>query len=59
MTEILTGDFLKMSLQEVADLLMESIEDKECSAAKCNGVDDDGRKYSLKVVMELSDDDKD
>ena len=57
MTEILTGDFLKMSLQEVADLLLDSIDGKQCSAAKCYGTDDDGRKYALKVSVELCDDD--
>ena len=52
MTEILTADFLKMSLQEVADLLIDN-----CSSALCYGTDDDGRKYALKVSVELCDDD--
>ena len=48
MTEISSADFCKLSLQEVADLLL----DQEKSTALCKGYVD-GQMYNLCVKLEL------
>ena len=50
MTELCSSEFLKLSLQEVADLLL----DQDCTNALCKGVVD-GRMYSLKVELSIDD----
>ena len=46
MTEISSADFTRLTLQEVADFLL----DQESQGAICKGVVD-GRMYSLKVEL--------
>lgn len=46
MTDLSSADFCKLTLQEVADLLL----DQEKQTALCKGVVD-GRMYSLKVEL--------
>ena len=55
MTELSSADFCKLSLQEVADMLLDdlTVNDKKGSGAVCHGVDDTGRMYSLYVKLEL------
>ena len=48
MTELSSANFMKLSLQEVADLLI----DRQKCTALCKGVVD-GRLYSLKVELEV------
>ena len=52
---ISSADFLRLSLQEVADLLLNDmhVNDKKQSGALVHGTDDDGRMYSLYLKMEL------
>jgi len=50
MTEISSADFTRLSLQEVADFLL----DQESQGAICKGVVD-GRMYSLKVELIVDD----
>ena len=56
---ISSADLCKMSVQEVADLLLNDIEvnDKSVSGAVVYGTDDSGRMYSLYLKMELFVDD--
>lgn len=53
--DISSADFCKLSLQEVADMLLDdlSVNDKRGAGAVCHGVDDTGRMYSLYVKLEL------
>ena len=54
MTEISSADFLKLSVNDVSDLLLEKIsDDKTCSYALLEGVCDDGKRYRLCVKLEL------
>ena len=55
MTELSSADLCRLSVQEVADLLLNDIEvkDKSVSGALVHGTDDDGRMYSLYLKMEL------
>ena len=55
MVELSSADLCKMSVQEVADLLLNDIEvnDKSVSGAVVYGTDDSGRMYSLYLKMEL------
>ena len=46
--EFSSADFMKLSLQEVADLLI----DRDCSTALCKGMVD-GRLYSLYAKLEV------
>lgn len=46
MTEISSADFCRLSVQEVADLLL----DQDKNVAVCLGVVD-GKRYSLKVEL--------
>ena len=50
MMEISSADFTKLTLQEVADFLL----DQESKGAICKGVVD-GRMYSLKVELIVDD----
>ena len=50
MMEISSADFTKLTLQEVADFLL----DQESKGAICKGVVD-GRMYSLKVELVCDD----
>ena len=53
MTEISGADFLKLSVNEVSDLLLEKIsDDKTCSYALLEG-ESDGKRYRLCVKLEL------
>ena len=51
--EIRCEDFMKYSIQEVSNLLMEKLHEKEDdeSGAILRGCDEDGRMYNLKVVL--------
>ena len=55
MTELSSADLCRLSVQEVADLLLNDIEvnDKSVSGAVVYGTDDSGRMYSLYLKMEL------
>jgi len=54
MTEISGADFLKLSVNEVSDLLLEKIsDDKTCSYALLEGKCSDGKQYRLCVKLEL------
>jgi len=56
MTEISGADFLKLSVNDVSDLLLEKIsDDKTCSYALLEG-ESDGKQYRLCVKLELMDD---
>ena len=53
MTELSSEDFMKLSIQDVADLLMDHIHKtgKDESSALLKGTDDEGNVYSLKVGL--------
>ena len=53
--EISSADFCKMTLNEVSDLLLEQMAEtgNATSNALLMGVDQDGRRYNLKVSLEL------
>jgi len=54
MTEISGADFLKLSVNDVSDLLLEKIsDDKTCSYALLEGKCSDGKQYRLCVKLEL------
>ena len=54
---ISSADFCKLSLQEVADLLLEKLDDQEVSRCKCFGCNG-GRMFELLLCMkEVKDDD--
>lgn len=57
--DISSADLCRLSVQEVADLLLNDIEvnDKSVSGAVVYGTDDSGRMYSLYLKMELFVDD--
>ena len=52
---ISSADLCRLSVQEVADLLLNDIDvnDKSVSGAVVYGTDDSGRMYSLYLKMEL------
>lgn len=53
--EFSSADFCKLTLNEVSDLLLEQISEtgNATSNALLMGVDQDGRRYNLKVSLEL------
>ena len=53
--EINSADFMKLTINEVSDLLLQEINEnnKRVSGAMLHGTDDDGRMYSLYVKLEL------
>ena len=53
--EISSADFMKLTINEVSDLLLQEINEnnKRVSGAMLHGTDDDGRMYSLYVKLEL------
>lgn len=53
--EISSRDFCKLTLNEVSDLLLEQLSEtgNATSNALLMGVDQDGRRYNLKVSLEL------
>ena len=54
---ISSADFCKLTLQEVADLLLEKLDDQEVSSCKCFGCNG-GRMFELELCMkEVKDDD--
>ena len=55
MMEISSADFMKLTINQVSDLLLQDISenDKKVSGAVLHGTDDDGRMYSLYVKLEL------
>ena len=57
--DVSSADLCRLSVQEVADLLLNDIEvnDKSVSGAVVYGTDDSGRMYSLYLKMELFVDD--
>jgi hypothetical protein len=50
-----SADFMKLTINEVSDLLLNEIneQNKKVSGAVLHGTDDDGRMYSLYVKLEL------
>ena len=57
---ISSADFMKLTINEVSDLLLEDINDhlENKSGALLIGRDTDGNPYRLSVILELVDDDK-
>lgn len=54
MTEISSAEFMKLSINDVSDLLLECISDeKTTSYALLQGKCDDGRCFNLCVKLEL------
>ena len=55
MIEISSADFSKLTLNQISDLLLEKISEtgNASSSALLMGVDQDGRRYNLKVSLEL------
>ena len=53
--DVSSADLCRLSVQEVADLLLNDIDvnDKSVSGAVVYGTDDSGRMYSLYLKMEL------
>ncbi len=53
--EISSRDFCKLTLNEVSDLLREQLSEtgNATSNALLMGVDQDGKRYNLKVSLEL------
>ena len=53
--EFSSADFCKLTLNEVSDLLLEQLSEtgNATSNALLMGVDQDGRRYNLKVSLEL------
>ena len=53
--EISSADFMKLTINQVSDLLLQDISEnnKKVSGAVLHGTDDDGRMYSLYVKLEL------
>ena len=51
--DISSADFMKLTIGDVSDLLLEDISesDKEQVGALLYGCDDDGRRYKLSVVL--------
>ena len=51
--KISSADFMKLTINEVSDLLLQEINenDKKVSGAMLHGTDDDGRMYTLKVEL--------
>ena len=58
--EFSSADFCKLSVQDVADMLLTDLHehDKKMSGAVCHGVDDHGRMYSLYVKVEVFSDER-
>jgi hypothetical protein len=56
MTEYSSADLCKLSLQEVADLLLDKLVDQECSSCKLYGCCD-GRMFELVLCMKEVDND--
>lgn len=51
MTSLSSADFLKLSLQEVADMMLDNLsDDQEVSRCKCYGCCD-GRMFELELCM--------
>ena len=59
--EISSADFMKLTINQVSDLLLSEIDEdnKKVSGAVLHGTDDDGRMYSLYVKLELFQDETD
>ena len=53
--EISSADFMKLTINEVSDLLLQDISEnnKKESGAMLHGTDNEGRMYSLYVKLEL------
>ena len=52
--EISSADFMKLTINQVSDLLLSEIDDnKKVSGAVLHGADDDGRLYSLRVELSI------
>ena len=58
--EISSADFMKLTINEVSDLLLDDIDEnnKRVSGAILHGTDNDGRMYNLYVKLELMIDDR-
>lgn len=53
--EISSADFMKLTINEVSDLLLNDISDRQenKSGALLLGRDDDGKPYRLSVILEV------
>lgn len=59
MTELSSADFMRLTINEVSDLLLQDICDsgEDVKGALLLGRDDDGKPYRLSVVLEMICDD--
>ena len=59
MMEVSSADFMKLTINEVSDLLLEDIHSsgEDVKGALLLGRDDDGKPYRLSVVLEMICDD--
>ena len=59
MTEFSSADFMRLTINEVSDLLLEDIlsSGEDVKGALLLGRDDDGKPYRLSVVLEMICDD--
>ena len=57
--EISSADFMKLTINQVSDLLLSEIDEnnKKVSGAVLHGTDDDGRVYSLRVELSIDETD--
>ena len=55
MTELSSADFMKLTINEVSDMLLSDITESEenVKGALLMGKDEDGNPYRLSVVLEL------
>ena len=55
MTELSSADFMKLTINEVSDMLLSDITESEenVKGALLYGKDEDGNPYRLSVVLEL------
>ena len=47
MTELSSADFCKLSVQDVADLLLDQVDRSSCKVYGCS----DGRMFELELIM--------
>lgn len=59
MTELSSADFMKLTINEVSDLLLEDIHSsgEDVKGALLLGKDNEGKPYRLSVILEVDKDD--
>lgn len=57
--EVSSADFMKLTINEVSDLLLQDIHSsgEDVKGALLLGKDNDGKPYKLSVILEVVDDD--